>query len=262
MDRSYWHKQTTEQPLFPELLWSQPQNSQLAGKLLIVGGNVHGFAAVAEAYNQSLKAGVGAARVLLPDALRKTVGPILEAGEFAPSTPSGSFAQKALAELLSLSDWADGVLLAGEFGRNSETAIMLETFLEKYTGQVTLTKDAVDYFVKTPEKLLDRADTTLVISMAQLQQLARASRFVPAFTFDFDLLRLVSALHEFSLQFPANIVVKHLTQICVAVNGQVSSTALTHDREVWRVQTAARAAVWWLQLPGKRFEALTTTLTL
>src|SRR3954462_7666379 len=113
MDRTYWHKQTPDKPLFPDLLWSRPENKRQAGKLLIVGGNTHGFAAAGEAYAEAIKAGIGTARVLLPDGLQKTVGRVFEAGEYAPSTPSGSFGRQALAELLSLSRWADGTLLAG-----------------------------------------------------------------------------------------------------------------------------------------------------
>src|ERR1700749_1211633 len=120
MDRNYWHKQTTDKPLYPELLWSRPENKRFAGKLLIIGGSLHGFTAPAQAYAEALKAGIGSARVLLPDALQKTIGTVLEAGEFAPSTPSGSFSKQALAEALELSQWADGVLLAGDFDRNSE----------------------------------------------------------------------------------------------------------------------------------------------
>ena len=44
MNHDYWHKQTSSKPLFPELIWSRPENRQLAGKLLIIGGNLHGFA--------------------------------------------------------------------------------------------------------------------------------------------------------------------------------------------------------------------------
>ena len=110
MDRTYWHKQTAEHPLFPELLWSRPENKQHAGKLLIVGGNIHGFRAPAEAYTESLKAGAGATRVVLPDALRKTVSKVFPEIEFASSTPSGSFAQRSLADLLDITNWADGLL--------------------------------------------------------------------------------------------------------------------------------------------------------
>lgn len=257
MQRDYWHKQTGDTPLFPDLLWSRPENRQHAGKLLIIGGNLYGFAAPAEAYQESLRAGVGVARVLLPDALQKTVGRTFAAGEFAPSTPSGSCSQKALAEFLSLSNWGDSVLLAGDLGRNSETAILLESFAEKFIGQLTITKDAADYFTSTPQKILERPDTTLVISLAQLQKLSSSAKFPLAFTFGMDLLHLVETLHEFTEKYQANIIVKHLDNIFVAASGQVSSTKFTEDTEIWRVQTAAHASVWWLQNPAKPFEALT-----
>jgi ADP-dependent NAD(P)H-hydrate dehydratase / NAD(P)H-hydrate epimerase len=258
MDNSYWHKQTEDQPLFPDMLWSRPENRMHAGKLLVVGGNAQGFAAPAEAFAESGKAGIGVARVILPDALQKTVGKVFAAGEYAPSTPSGSFAQNALAELLGDSAWADGVLLAGDLGRNSETAILLEKFAGKYRGQLTITKDAADYFVGIPKSVLMRPDTTLVISLAQLQKLGVSAHFPTAFTFGMDLLHLVEALHDFTVQHTCNIVVKHLDTIIVAANGQVSTTKLKQDKEIWRVQTAAHVATWWLQNSSKTFEALTT----
>jgi ADP-dependent NAD(P)H-hydrate dehydratase / NAD(P)H-hydrate epimerase len=256
----YWHKQTVEKPLYPDLLWSRPENKKQAGKLLIVGGNAHGFAAAGEAYAEAAKAGIGTARVLLPDSLQKTVGRVFEAGEYAPSTPSGSFGRRALAELLAMSQWADAVLLAGDFGRNSETAILLEQFISKYSGQLAVTKDAADYFTKTPEPLLGRENTLVVLSFAQLQKIAINSHFLPALTFEMDFLRLVDALHEFTLKHQPAIIIKHLQTIFVAVDGQVSTTKLPEDIDIWRVKTAARAAVWWLQNPAKPFEALTASL--
>ena len=120
--QDYWHKQLPDKPLYPDLLWSRPEQAAQAGKLLVIGGNAFGFSAPAEAFQAALDAGVGTCRVILPDRLQKTVGRILEAGEYAPSTPSGSFAKKSLATLIDYSQWADATLLAGDFGRNSETA--------------------------------------------------------------------------------------------------------------------------------------------
>jgi hypothetical protein len=260
MTRTFWHKQTAEQPLFPDLLWSRPENKKQAGKLLIVGGNVHGFAAAGEAFAEAATAGIGTARVLLPDSLQKTVGQVFEAGEYAPSTPSGSFSQKAVAELLAMSQWADAVLLAGDFGRNSETAILLEQIIAKYSGQLTLTKDAVDYFAKAAQGLLDRENTLLVVGFAQLQKLAMGARFDKAFIFDMDFLRLIDSLHGFTKLHKAAVIVKHLQTIFVASGGQVSTTKLNPDPEIWRVKTAAHASVWWLQNPSKPFEALTSSL--
>jgi hypothetical protein len=260
MDSTSWQKQTTETPLFPELLWSRPENAAFAGKLLIVGGNLYGFSNAAAAYGESRKAGIGVARVLLPDALQKTVGKVFEAGEYAPSTPSGSFSQRALGELLPMAHWADGVLLAGDLGRNSETAILLEKFADTYAGQLTITCDAADYFIASPAAVLARPDTLWVISVAQLQKLAMNAKFTTAFTFTMDILRFVESLRGFSQLHNTQIVVKHLDNIFVAVNGEVSSTRLQEEMQIWRLKTAAHASVWWLQNPTKPFEALTTSL--
>src|SRR3989344_6678256 len=119
MEGSKWLKQVSE-PLFPDLLWSRPENKRQAGKLLIVGGNVHGFAAPVSAYNTAVKAGVGTTSVVLPGSLKKTItqqfphfrGTSSETGvEFVSSTPSGSLAKRALEMLLDNAKWADGVLL-------------------------------------------------------------------------------------------------------------------------------------------------------
>jgi hypothetical protein len=260
MDRTYWHKQTEDTPLFPDLQWSRPENKQFAGKLLIIGGNAQGFAVPATAYTDALAAGVGAARVLLPDSLQRTVSKIFPAAEFAPANPSGGFARASLGEALPLAHWADGILLAGETGRNSETAILLESLLTKHTGQITITKDAADYFTVAPKPALNRTDTLLVISFSQLQKLGISAKFTTAFTFDTGILQLVDALHDFTEAHQLFIITKHLDSIFVAVNGQVSSTKLLKDREVWRGKTAAEASVWWLQNPSKPFEALTTAI--
>lgn len=260
MTHTYWHKQTKDAPLFPDLQWSRPENKAQAGKLLIVGGNAFGFSAAGEAYGETVKAGIGTSRVLLPDSLQKTVGRIFEAGEYAPSTPSGSFGKMALGELLAMSSWADGVLLAGDFGRNSETAILLEEFSKKYSGQLTVTQDAVDYFYKNPMEILKRPDTTFVLSFAQLQKMATSAGFTTAFKFDMDFLRLVETLHEFTTQHKISIVTKHLNNIFVAVNGQISTTKVPDDLEIWRVKTAGHTSVWQLQNPTKPFESLSCSL--
>ena len=123
-------KQTSGTSAFPDLHWSRPENRLHAGKLLVIGGNLHGFAAPAEAYSEADKAGAGAVRVLLPDATQKLIGKFVPEAEYAPSTPSGSFAQLSLNEWLISSSWADHVLLAGDLSRNSETAIVIEKFLD------------------------------------------------------------------------------------------------------------------------------------
>jgi len=259
MDQSYWLRQT-DKPLFPELEWSRPETKLQAGKLLLIGGNLHGFAAPAEAYGMAEAAGAGIVRVLLPESLRKSVGKLFPEADFAPSTPSGSFAASALAELLDASMWANAVLLPGDISRNSETTVLLEKFLEKYQDQTTLTKDAADIFVQQPFTILQRPDTLLVLAMGQLRQLGSGAHFPRAFTTEMGLVQLVDALHEFTKRFPLSIVTKHQGHYVVAVNGQVSTTKIADEQPIWRLKIATKASVWWLQNPTKPFEALTTAV--
>jgi hypothetical protein len=259
MERTFWTKQALE-PAFPDLLWSRPESRRARGKLLIIGGNSFGFSAVGPAYREAGRAGVGTARVLLPAAIRKVVGHVLEHADYGASNASGSFSQNALGEWLEQAAWADTVLLAGDLGRNSETAILIEKFLQKTPVPLVLTKDAVDYFVPLAKTFSARDDTTLVLSMAQLQKLAMSLGLHQPFRLGMDLVQLVDTLHEFSSRYKVEVVVKHLESICVAVDGHVSTTKLTEDKEFWRVETAAHAAVWRLQNPTKPFEALTASL--
>lgn len=260
MDHPYWFRQDATKLLFPDLEWSRPQHASQAGKLLIIGGNAYGFAAPATAYMAASQAGIGSTRVMLPQRVRQLVGNLLDTVEYAMGNPSGGFSQMALSDVLEQAQWADGVLLAGDFGRNSETAVLIEKFLASYTGPVSLTKDAVDYFTPAPAALLQRPQSCLVLSSAQLQKLAIGAHTTTAFTFDMDLVRFVDALHDLTLAHPIILITKHLNSLIVAVNGQVSTTKVTTNLEIWRVMTAAQTIVWWLQNPSQPFEAMTTAL--
>lgn len=260
MSQDFWQKQTADAALFEDLLWSRPENKAFAGKLLVVGGHAQGFARPAEAYALAEKAGVGSVRVLLPDVLQKTLGRVFVGAEFAPSTPSGSFAQNSLGELLPLSAWSDAVLVAGDMGRNSETAVLIEKFLDHYEGQTIITCDAVDYLIATPHPALQRPGTVLVLSFSQLQKLGTSIKYSNAFTFSMDLLRLIDSLHELTKRYKLSIITKHLNMIIVAHDGQVTTTKLAEDIPVWRLRVAAYASVWQLQNPQKPVEALTTSV--
>ncbi|MBL8121220.1 hypothetical protein JNM87_00530 [Candidatus Saccharibacteria bacterium] len=256
----YWYKQA-EKPLFPDLLWARPEMKSAAGKLLIVGGHAQSFALVAEAYSAAQAAGIGVARVLLPASLERTVGRLFPAAEYAPSNPSGGFATSALAELLALAQWSDGVLLAGDLGRNSETHAMLENFAGNYTGQLTITKDIADFFCTQPTAIRERPDTTLVVSMGQLQKLAVSLRTPYAFTSEVGVLQLVELLHSFtSDHYHMAIITRLHNQLFVTAASKVSTTQTRSDSAVWRTSTAAGAATWWLQNPHKQFEALTSSV--
>jgi hypothetical protein len=256
MDNTNWFKQNKDKALFEDLLWNRPENKRYAGKLLIVGGNLHAVSTPGLAYSVAEKAGAGTIRVLLPDSTRKLVGKVFPEAEFAPSTPSGSFARESLAQLLELAQWADGVLLAGDFGHNSETAILLESFAEKYQGQLTFAQDSVDYFINKNSIFFERENTLPIINFGKLQKLAQNNRPNPPVKYEMNMHQLVDVLQEWKI----NLITNHADQFVLATKeGKVSTIKMPEDSN-WQVELAAYAATWWLQNPGRTFEAITTAL--
>lgn len=255
MNLSYWRKQTASKPLFPDIEWGKPEQRSMAGRLGIVGGNKLGFAGVAEAYATALGSGVGEARVLLPDVLKRTIPASITDTVFAATTPSGSLASDAGAELQALGSWATGVLLIGDAGRNSETVIAYESFVGSYNGPLTITRDAVDLLKNTPQLLVERPDTLIVASFAQTQKLFSGVYYPKILTFSMQLLNLVEALHKFTITYPCSVVTLHRDTIVIASGGQVVTQDFTEPMRIWRGETATRMASYWLWTPSKTLEA-------
>lgn len=260
MDFSYWRKQTSTEPLFPDIEWSKPENRAHAGKLGIVGGNKLGFAGVAEAYSVASTAGVGQIRVLLPDVLKKTIPASITDAVFGPTNPSGSLTKDAAAEFAMLSSWADSILLIGDAGRSSETAILYEQLLRDYAGPLTITRDAIDLVKNSSQVLVDRPNTLLVMSFAQLQKLFQAVYYPKVLTFSMQLTNLVEALHKFTITYPVSIAVLHRETLIVAGDGAVITTPWDSPMNIWRGTTASKAAAYWLWNPSQPIAAVATSL--
>ncbi len=260
MDFSYWKKQPLESPLFPDIEWSKPEQRSMAGKLGIVGGNKLGFAGVAEAYSVATSAGVGQVRVLLPDVLKKTIPKAITDTMFAPTNISGSLTKDASAEMATLGAWADGILLIGDAGRSSETAILYEQFLLDYKGPLTITRDAVDLVKNSAQSLVDRPNTLLIVSFAQLQKLFQSVYYPKVLTFSMQLTNLVEALHKFTITYPVSVAVLHRETFIVAHDGDVVTTPWDNPMIIWRGNTAAKAATYWLWNSRKPLESVATSI--
>jgi hypothetical protein len=248
-----WLRQTKDKPAFPDTLWSRPVNKRHAGKLLIIGGHSQSFAEPSRAYAAALKAGAGHIRIVLPDKLQKTLGKAFPEAEFAASTPIGSFGRQALELWLDLANWADAVLLAGGLSKNSETAILLESFVGRYAGQLSLTGDSLDYFVQKPAQIINREKTLLVGELPQMQKLAQPQQVIRQTA---DLMQILNVLSIWTSDIKAEVVTAHANQIIATSQGKLSTTQSKRDRV--EPELAAYASVWWMQQPEKPFEALTT----
>lgn len=258
---SYWQTQTIGKPLFPDVEWSKPERRDQSGQLAIIGGNKLGFAGVAEAYNQTLEAGVGSVKVLLPDVLKKTIPPTMTDVIFGATNPSGSLAKEAITEMQAISTWANSVLLIGDAGRNSETAIVYEEFIRTYDGMITITRDAVDLVKNSSQVLVERPDTLLILSFAQLQKLFQSVYYPKILTFSMQLAQLVEALHKFTITYPCSIVVLHKEQLIIASNGSIVTQPWDNAMAIWRGSVAAKAASYWLWNKSRLIEGVSTSIT-
>ena len=255
----YWQRQLPGKPLFPDVEWNKPERRDLAGKLAIIGGNKLGFAGVAEAYTQANEAGAGAVRVLLPDALKKTIPPTMTDVIFAPTNISGSLSADAKTEMHAIGTWATGTLLIGDAGRSSETAILYENFVRDYNGQLTITRDAVDLLKNSSNVLVERPETLLVVSFAQLQKLFQSVYYPKILTFSMQLAQLVEALHKFTVTYPCTILVLHKEHLLIAHDGNVVTQPWENAMAIWRGSVAAQAACYLLWDPKKPLEAVSAS---
>jgi NAD(P)H-hydrate repair Nnr-like enzyme with NAD(P)H-hydrate dehydratase domain len=250
-----WLRQTPDKPLFADVLWNRPENKRYAGKLLIIGGHKQSFSAPSRAFTAATKAGAGTVRILLPDALQKTIGKVFPEAEFAASTPIGSFSRQALGHFLELAGWADAVLLAGDLGKNSETAILLEGFIDKYDGLLALTGDSLDYFAQKPSQIIERQNSLLIGNLGQIQKLAQPRVAIRQAE---DLIQILNKLSIFTSAIKASVITEQADQIIVAQQGKISTTKTAKQGS--EVELAAYASVWLMQQPEKPFEALTTAV--
>lgn len=260
MEHSYWQKQLPGKPLFSDISWSKPEQRSLAGRLGIIGGNKLGFAGVADAYQTALASGAGEVRVLLPDVLRKTIPNVIIDAIFAATNPSGSLARDGINEMKALGAWSTGILFIGDAGRNSETAILYEDFLRDYHGPLTITRDAVDLIKNSSQSLVERPDSSLIISFAQLQKLFQLVYYPIVLTFSMQLTNLVEALHKFTITYPITITVLFKEQLLVASNGGVTSTPWDNPMSIWRGSVASAAATYWLWNQNKPLQSITASL--
>ncbi|HEX5796821.1 MAG TPA: hypothetical protein VFX86_00340 [Candidatus Saccharimonadales bacterium] len=250
---TFWQKQSRDEPIFPDLIWSRPENRRHAGKLLIIGGQAGEFALVAKAFEAANRAGAGTTRVILPQSLSKVAQTIPEV-ELAPANKSGSFARNSLAAWFDASDWADHVLLAGDFGKNSETTTIIDGFLLRGNSPVTLSLGTLPSTGIGLAELVKKP-MTLIIDRGILQKLGTALGLSVPVKSTTPAEGVAEIIHQISLGNQANLIIHDEKLIWTAVAGDIISTSA---RPVDNTALSAVCAVWLMQNPNKPLEALAT----
>lgn len=256
----YWRKQQPGKPIYDDVLWSKPERRDQSGRLTIIGGNSRGFWSVASAYQVAKRTGVGDIRVIMPDALKAKlpaqVRLQMDDLVLVPSNPSGGLALAAQKNLNVAASWSGNLLFIGDNGANSETAQLLQKFLsdpDYFDTSTTLARDAVDLIVYDAESILARPRCCLVVSLAQLQKLARAVYYPRMITFSQGVKQVAETLHKFTTTYAATIVLFHDNNLIVAHDGVVVSQYFDEPMRVWNGEIATRAASWlvWQHNPVK-----------
>lgn len=247
-----WQQQK-DKPLFPDLLWSKPENKRSAGKLLIIGGQSGQFNYVAKAYESALKAGAGYIRVLLPDSLQKITEHLPDI-EYAPSNDSGSFSKKSLGMFYEASEWADHIMLAGDFGENSQTVTILDGYLLRCAQPATISNAALPG-ITLPIVQLAKRPITLLLDEPLLLKLPLQFNISKAITSSMNIMEFADILQQLSRQSKAKYVVLRQNKIWVAAGGEVTSTDMKGPADLQEL--SAFCATWLMQQPAKPLPALT-----
>lgn len=246
-------KKQGREPLFPDLLWSRPENRRYAGKLLIIGGQAGEFQNISSAYSFSQEAGAGYIRILMPESLRKITESI-EGSEFAPANNSGGFAKTALAQFFDLSDWADHVILAGDLGKNSQTTVILDGFLLKGPKPITISQNALESIGIDLDRLI-QMPVNLIIDRTIFQKIGVAVGTHIPITSLTTYENMAKIIEKISTESKANLVIMDEEYLWASSAGEVVSTK---SKPVDINALCAYCAVWIMQNPSKPLEALAT----
>lgn len=251
-----WQKQHNG-PLFSDLLWSKPENKMQAGKLLIIGGQAGEFANVAEAYQAATQGGAGHIKVLLPESLIKLTGSLPDV-EYAAANKSGSFAAQSLDAFIKLSQWSDHVLLAGDLGKNAETQVLIDKYLQKVTAHITL-----NYLVREsigPQQFFGHVSylKNLVISFNQLQEMGKQYKLTQGITSTMAAAELAETLSQLTRDKQICISGYFNELIWTSAQGKVVSTKIREPLN--NTELAAYTATWLMQHPLQPEKALASAV--
>jgi hypothetical protein len=257
---NYWHKQS-EKPLFPDIEWNKPE--QKTGNLLIIGGNSSGFMGVNAAVAATNDLPLKSVSAYLPDSLKSKLPPTPNLF-FAPSTDSGGFAKSAKEPLFNMRLKSDKILLVGDFGKNSETAVTLADLAMNLEKPLLLTRDTIDLVLEDMTKIIEKPALTLLATLPQLQKLFRALYYPKVILLSMPLTPLLETLHKFTITYETTIITLHQNQIIIAKNGEVITTPLTSTAytplTLWSGALAAKIAAYQIWNPEKPLEAASTSL--
>ncbi|TAK89739.1 hypothetical protein EPO04_01375 [Patescibacteria group bacterium] len=246
----------TDQPLFPEILWSRPTLKSRGGRLLIVGGHKHEFSQVQAIYQVAEAAGAGYVQAALPDTLKPLIGGG-EFGHFLPATASGSLGRAALGELEHLAKDYDAVIIGANLTNNSETGILIESLIKKTEQPVVITEETIGTLKFYPDLITGNPKALVTATMNGLFALANNHHMPLAIKPNSGMIGKLEILQQLIDISRCSYVIFDQEMI-VASEGEISVTPLKTSLSGRQGIVTALSSIFWLQHRDKPFTALTT----
>ena len=239
-------KQVT-QPLFPDLIWSEPQRLT-NNSLLIIGGHRHNLQAPLTAY-QYLNQFPLKVVVALPDVFKQLKAPDLI---FGKSTPAGSLAQTSYQLLFDQAQKSLAVLIVGDLSANQETQHLILKLIHNYKGLKIITGSIIKTLLT--EKLAADFKLNLILNQSQF-----------AFFKQQHQLQLSDQAAEDNwvkawqlIQLNYNLIAQQATNFWIKTNNQLCLTKLSLSPDL--LQLASQIAYYLTIYPDKPMEALASAI--
>lgn len=242
-----------DKPLFPEIIWDKPVNKKAAKKLLIMSGNAKRFDSAQKLYLAAKQAGIGEAKMVLPDALQPLLRELPDC-LYAPSTRSGSLDKSALADIERYAAEVDGILLGKDITANTNTVSLVEDILTQLSTPIVISSEAVCIAINSPQALFSHPQRLIVAETQTLVKLAQALGLPLEIADTTSLINKVALIKTLGEATSGQFALLG-KEVLVYAESRVSVTNL----ETAPSEEAALAimATWWLQHPNS-FRALTT----
>jgi|GEM_PF-5747075 len=234
---NYWLKQE-DKPIFPDILWSRPENKSFLPKVVIVGGSKQGFAKSAAVYQSAAESGCSSLRLFLPSVLKDALPPSSDF-VFVDSNRTGSFDSSLYDNLLVAKPMTDVFVISEDSGKESETVQAIHKIIKDddcdmlFAGKAILANDS--YF---DELIKRKSNTTLVLDTNSLQKVASRLPVQVFFKSDDGLVDVVKKTHSITKELKKIIIItKFEDTILIVEAGEVfsSKSILGLDRLVGRL---------------------------
>lgn len=247
-----WNKQL-DKPLFPNIFWEAPLNRNQAKKLLIVGGHAKQFAETVGLYSYAMAAGIGSAKVVLPDSLRKLIGSQPDC-LFVESNPSGSISKNSATEILAYASECDGVIFSSELSHNTETISLLETLFTEISKPIFFSSNVLEMLTFQPNLVLN-TNKILVSETKNFMKFANTLKFPITIKAQSSIINKVELITSFTNEYGLGILLAE-DPIITAFDSQICVTEVQNTK-INIPEILAITATFWIQHDNK-FEALTS----